>query len=415
MKKLIVFLMVFSLVFMSVTPSVFAVFTAANVGPTTDFAGDVNVPTGKGYYINGTLLAVGDITGAAASGANSDITSLTGLTTPLAANYGGTGVANNAASTITITGSYTLGLTLSAATALSLPTSGIVVSDNNACTDLEGEHLSITTGVLNVGDDFLLNSGDIGTGVYDFGGADSFEIPNKDADPAVTGQIILDTTVAGMTNGNLAFYDGTAIRYVVSLAAADIWSDDAYVVAYDATLDKFYMKVDAFSGNFQEHFMDIHAANTTYCHAAEAGTGVSKDVTTELTNPDVPRNVSITVTNVATPSGDVTVYGDIADGTTTTEAITIIAGDTAYGVKAFATITKYNIPATVSASDTVALGISDKIGLSNSFSAEADIYKKTVDGIDESDEISGNGDTTNNTLNCATIVANEDITIWYHN
>ena len=46
---------------------------------------------------------------------------------------------------------------------------------------------------------------------------------------------------------------------------------------------------------------------------------------------------------------------------------------------------------------------------------EADIYKKHVDGIDESDEISTKVDTTNNTLDCATIVANEDITVWYHN
>jgi len=41
---------------------------------------------------------------------------------------GGTGVANNDASTLTITGSYALGLTLSAATALTLPTTGTLAT-----------------------------------------------------------------------------------------------------------------------------------------------------------------------------------------------------------------------------------------------------------------------------------------------
>lgn len=46
------------------------------------------------------------------------------LTSPVGANKGGTGVANNAASTITITGSFPLGITLSAGTNVALPTAG---------------------------------------------------------------------------------------------------------------------------------------------------------------------------------------------------------------------------------------------------------------------------------------------------
>jgi hypothetical protein len=66
--------------------------------------------------------------GAAAKGANSDITSLTGLTTALATTMGGTGVKNNAASTITITGAYGLTLTLTDTTALTAPTSGTLAT-----------------------------------------------------------------------------------------------------------------------------------------------------------------------------------------------------------------------------------------------------------------------------------------------
>jgi hypothetical protein len=40
------------------------------------------------------------------------------------ADHGGTGIANNVASTLTITGAYSLGLTISGATALTLPTAG---------------------------------------------------------------------------------------------------------------------------------------------------------------------------------------------------------------------------------------------------------------------------------------------------
>ncbi len=91
--------------------------------------------------------AVRTTIGAVASGANSDITSLTGLTTPLGAAYGGTGVANNVLNTITFTGNFTLGLTLTANTALTLPTSGTLV--NSAVTTLSSlvSIGTITTGV----------------------------------------------------------------------------------------------------------------------------------------------------------------------------------------------------------------------------------------------------------------------------
>jgi hypothetical protein len=48
--------------------------------------------------------------------------------TAVGAAYGGTGVANNAANTITFTGAYSLGLTLTASTTLTLPTSGTLAT-----------------------------------------------------------------------------------------------------------------------------------------------------------------------------------------------------------------------------------------------------------------------------------------------
>jgi len=90
--------------------------------------------------------------GLAHSGANSDITSLTGLTTALGAAYGGTGIANNAAETITIggAGTYALTLTLTNTTNVTLPTTGTVLtnaantidSDQYVDASIDHEHLA---------------------------------------------------------------------------------------------------------------------------------------------------------------------------------------------------------------------------------------------------------------------------------
>ena len=149
MKKIITFLIIVSLILISIPSSVFAVPSYGTVGPTSEFNGDVGT-TGN-YYINGTQIAVGDITGAAASGANSDITQLTGLTTALAANYGGTGVLNAAANTITFSGEYGLTLTLTEATSVTLPASGTLV--NSAVTTLSSLASvgTVTTGTWSTG------------------------------------------------------------------------------------------------------------------------------------------------------------------------------------------------------------------------------------------------------------------------
>ena len=54
----------------------------------------------------------------------------------IAANKGGAGVANNVANTITFTGAYSLGLTLSANTAVTLPTSGTLATTSQIDTSI---------------------------------------------------------------------------------------------------------------------------------------------------------------------------------------------------------------------------------------------------------------------------------------
>lgn len=84
----------------------------------------------------------------AEAGANNDITSLTGLTTPLGAAYGGTGVANAAGETITINGGFALTLTLTEATGVTLPASGTLVNSAVATLSSLTSVGTITTGGL---------------------------------------------------------------------------------------------------------------------------------------------------------------------------------------------------------------------------------------------------------------------------
>ena len=111
-------------------------------------------------------------------------------------------------------------------------------------------------------------------------------------------------------------------------------------------------------------------------------------------------------------TGDITITG-LVRGEVDTEAITSNPGDIAYGLKAFDTITNINIPAGITAADTVTVGFSDKIGLSNPIVAASDVFKKKVNNADETHELAGNVDITYHTVNCATIAANEDMELRY--
>lgn len=112
------------------------------------------------------------------------------------------------------------------------------------------------------------------------------------------------------------------------------------------------------------------AASATALHAALAvlGSGGPQVVTTSITNPDVPRNVTATAGGTA---GDikavqVTVTGTNIVGDTITETLPVFTVDTAgtvTGSKAFATVTSYSVPAMDGTGATVSIGTGSKIGL----------------------------------------------------
>ena len=162
-----------------------------------------------------------------------------------------------------------------------------------------------------------------------------------------------------------------------------------------------------------QHFQDLKIAAVDGIHAAITGTGAEQDITAGITNPDYARNPSFTMTNIAAPGGVVKIKG-IVQGKNDEEDVTLIPANIAYCNKAFDTVTNIIIPAGVTAADTVTVGFSDKIGLNNPIAVVADVFKKKVNNIDETHELAGNVSATYHTVDCDTIILNEDMELRYN-
>lgn len=107
----------------------------------------------------------------------------------------------------------------------------------------------------------------------------------------------------------------------------------------------------------------VAAASATGVHAAVALTTAVQTVTTAITNPVVPRNVTVKG-NAGGIAGSVVITGtDMADAALT-ESIALNGSSEVVGLKAFKTVTSIELPVyTNGGSDTVSVGIGSKIGL----------------------------------------------------
>jgi hypothetical protein len=107
---------------------------------------------------------------------------------------------------------------------------------------------------------------------------------------------------------------------------------------------------------------------TTAVHAAVTDTGAPQVITTGITNPPTPRNVTATAGGTA---GDikaiqVTVAGTNEEGVAISEqlpAFTVDTAGTVVGSKAFKTVTSITIPAHDGTGATTAVGLGAKLGL----------------------------------------------------
>lgn len=150
------------------------------------------------------------------------------LTVPVAANLGGTGVANAAGSTITLggalstIGAFTLALTLTAGTALTLPTSGTLATTTNLASYLPlagGTMVGALGGVIGtVGAPSVFAAGSATTGInFLTGGVTIQEVISGVAVTTVTAALL---TIAG----NLVITKGT-LTASTPISSTQAWNN----------------------------------------------------------------------------------------------------------------------------------------------------------------------------------------------
>jgi hypothetical protein len=123
-----------------------------------------------------------------------------------------------------------------------------------------------------------------------------------------------------------------------------------------------------FIAHFQVTAANAVAASTTGVHAAVTDNGAAQTITTGITNPAVPRNITATAGGTA---GDIKAVQVVITGTNIndeviTETLPVFTADTAgsvVGSKAFKTVTSIAIPKHDGTGATTSIGWGDKLGL----------------------------------------------------
>lgn len=172
---------------------------------------------------------------------------------------------------------------------------------------------------IQIEDVFLLNTGDVGTGVYDFGGATSLELPNS-ATPTVNadGEIAFDTTVTDFSTGLLKFYGGEE-QGIVAMPIAEFTSPtDGHVVAYNATNDEFELVAQSGGSGITSINSETGAAQTLAVGTAGTDFAIATTTDTNTFNlPDASASArGVVTTGSQTFGGNKTLTGDTKlDGT----------------------------------------------------------------------------------------------------
>jgi hypothetical protein len=146
-------------------------------------------------------------------------------------------------------------------------------------------------------------------------------------------------------------------------------------------------------------FLPVHytiapaAVGVASVHAAVAlpDTGTTV-VTTAITNPDVPRNVTVKG-NAAGIAGDVVIVGTNASGDEITETIALNAATEALGALAFKTVTSITLPAKTNASgDTVSVGRGKIFGMPHIIDNALLMLVNNFDGSDDTGTLTVDAD-----------------------
>ncbi len=162
----------------------------------------------------------------------------------------------------------------------------------------------------------------------------------------------------------------------------------------------------AFDGRIRTKKVTPAAASNTAVHAAVTDNGGTQTVTTAITNPDVPRNVTATSGGIGADikAIQVTVTGTNEEGATISETLpifTVNTPTTVVGSKIFATVTSISIPAHDGTGATTAIGSGSKIGLGDRLSRNtvvAAYLNNSKEGTDPTVAVSSSAIESNSVL-----------------
>ena len=203
-----------------------------------------------------------------------------------------------------------------------LAVSGGSTSEVDAKSELESQIADVAN--------FAEADGDVFTGVHDFGGADSFELPQS-ATPTTnaTGEIALDTTITDH-QPFFQYFDGGENMTLIAIDTSQLPALDNEILKYDAATDKFVLEADA--GGAETNSLEV--------------------ITTGIASTEIPIGTAADTVVYAALSGDatmtnagvVTVIDDLhdhvfsnIDATTSANWIGRVSDETGTGLWVFAT------------------------------------------------------------------------------
>jgi len=132
-------------------------------------------------------------------------------------------------------------------------------------------------------------------------------------------------------------------------------------------------------------------ANTASVHAAVTLGAAGQTVTTAISNPDVPRTLSITG-NAAGIAGNVVIVGRDIAGASCTDTIALNGTATVAGAKAFRTVTSIALPAKTNGSgDAVSVGVGNKFALPNVVADSTRFLISTLNGANDTGTFTATG------------------------
>jgi hypothetical protein len=164
-------------------------------------ASAANTPARLAAVATGNVLISGGV-GTVSSWGKVGLT--THISGTLGAANGGTGVANNAANTITFTGNYSLGITLSGATSVTFPTSGTLATTSHTHGNITSDGKIGTTATIPIitGTGGILQAGSFGSSAGTFCQGNDARLSDA---RTPTAHNLIDTTghpVSGLTTGH---------------------------------------------------------------------------------------------------------------------------------------------------------------------------------------------------------------------